>query len=97
MKNSTLYYSVGPLLYCPANNETVADSIINQRFGNKFSLALCLEDTIQDNCIQDAEQKLINSINKIYSVCDQADDHRPDAADDLAGGRGRLSAGQRRQ
>ncbi len=66
MKNSILYYSVGPLLYCPANNETVADSVINQKFGEKFSLALCLEDTIQDNCILDAEQTLINSLNKIY-------------------------------
>ena len=77
MKNSTLYYSVGPLLYCPANNETVADSIINQRFGNKFSLALCLEDTIQDNCIQDAEQKLINSINKIYIERENKDFYLP--------------------
>ena len=66
MKNSSLYYSVGPLLYCPANNRTITHSIINEQFGNNFSLALCLEDTIQDNSIEEAEQILINSINTLY-------------------------------
>jgi len=66
MKNDVLYYSVGALLYCPANKESVADSIIHEKFGNKFSLALCLEDTINDNFVAEAEQTLIDSIYKIY-------------------------------
>jgi len=66
MKDNILYYSVGALLYCPANKESVADSIINEKFGNKFSLALCLEDTINDNFVAEAEQILISSISKIY-------------------------------
>ena len=32
MKNSPLYYSVGPLLYCPANHTDIADSIIQEKF-----------------------------------------------------------------
>ena len=48
MNNSLLYYSVGALLYCPANKKTIVDSIINNRFGTKYSLALCLEDTIRE-------------------------------------------------
>ncbi len=66
MKNSLLYYSVGALLYCPANNETIVNSIVNQKFGTSFSLALCLEDTIPDDCVSEAEGKLINTINQIY-------------------------------
>ncbi len=66
MKNSILYYSVGALLYCPANKKTIADSIINEKFGNKFSLALCLEDTINDDFVMEAEQDLIASINQIF-------------------------------
>ena len=66
MKNDVLYYSVGALLYCPANKESIADSIIHEKFGNKFSLALCLEDTINDDFVTEAEQTLIESINKIY-------------------------------
>ena len=27
MKNSSIYYSVGPLLYCPANRDTIAASL----------------------------------------------------------------------
>lgn len=68
MNNSILYHSVGALLYCPANNETVADSIINQKFGTKYSLALCLEDTIQDDCVAEAEGKLLTTIQRL-SVC----------------------------
>ena len=37
MKNNVLYYSVGPLLYCPANRISITDSLINERFGNRFS------------------------------------------------------------
>lgn len=66
MKNSTLYYSVGALLYCPANNERIAASIIAERFGKLFSLALCLEDTIRDECVAQAEQSLISSLQQIY-------------------------------
>lgn len=66
MKNSMIYYSVGPLLYCPANNESIVKSLTSQKFGNSFSLALCLEDTINDDCVADAEKKLINSIKVLF-------------------------------
>ncbi len=66
MKNNIIYYSVGSLLYCPANKPTLADSIIHEKFGTKFSLALCLEDTINDNFVKEAEQDLIHSIRQIF-------------------------------
>ena len=66
MKDNILYYSVGALLYCPANNESIVDSITKEKFGTKFSLALCLEDTINDNFVVEAEQILVNSINEIF-------------------------------
>lgn len=66
MKDNVLYYSVGALLYCPANKESIANSIINEKFGTKFSLALCLEDTINDDFVAESEELLIASISKIY-------------------------------
>ena len=66
MKNSLVYYSVGALLYCPANHKTIASSITGERFGTKYSLALCLEDTIQDDCVKDAEQKMLDSLHTVY-------------------------------
>ncbi len=66
MKNNILYYSVGALLYCPANKKSVADSVVLEKFGSKYSLALCLEDTINDNFVEEAEQELIRTIHTIY-------------------------------
>lgn len=71
MKNSVLYYSVGPLLYCPANNESVAGSLISEKFGSGFSLALCLEDTIGDDFVEDAEKKLIHTLFELFSALDR--------------------------
>lgn len=67
MKNSTIYYSVGALLYCPANNKSIVDSIVNEKFGKQFSLAICLEDTIGDIHVEEAEHILISSLNKILA------------------------------
>lgn len=67
MNTAVEYYDIGALLYCPANNPGIADSIINERFGTHFSLALCLEDTINDACVAEAENQLVLTINKIFS------------------------------
>lgn len=73
MNNQAIYYSVGPLLYCPADNSSIASSICSQKFGTKFSLALCLEDTINDNFVAEAENLLITSIQEIYEARQNAD------------------------
>lgn len=72
MKNSSIYYSVGPLLYCPANHKTIAQSIIRQKFGTSFSLALCLEDTIKDQYVTEAEHCLAASIRQIHQAMEHA-------------------------
>ena len=66
MKNNILYYSVGALLYCPANKKSITNSVISESFGNKYSLALCLEDTINDNFVEAAEEQLLVSLKTIY-------------------------------
>lgn len=59
---------VGPLLYCPAANKTVSQSIIKEKFGSNYSLALCLEDTIGDSCVGEAEEILLNTMGEIYQT-----------------------------
>ncbi len=66
MKNDVLYYSVGPLLYCPANRAGIVKSITGERFGKHFSLALCLEDTIGDCFVEEAEEILLQSFDELY-------------------------------
>lgn len=73
LKDQSIYYSVGPLLYCPANKSTIARSIIQEKFGRQFSLALCLEDTINDNFVAEAEQDLLRSLREIYTAHQEKD------------------------
>ena len=77
MNNSLLYYSVGALLYCPANRKTVVDSIVNNRFGTKYSLALYLEDNIRDDCVAEAEQILANSLCQLEQQLQSKDFYLP--------------------
>ena len=77
MNNSSLYYSVGPLLYCPANNESIVSSLTNEKFGSKFSLAMCLEDTIRDDCVEEAEDKLIHSLHKLQKALETKNFYMP--------------------
>lgn len=77
MKNSSIYYSVGPLLYCPANRETIAPSVIQQQFGTRFSLSLCLEDTISDQHVEAAEHTLAASLHKIRHAAEYASFYLP--------------------
>ncbi len=67
MKDSIRYYAIGALLYCPANTPTIARAIIEEKFEQPFSLALCLEDTIRDHLVQAAEAQLIASL---AAICD---------------------------
>ena len=67
MKNNSIYYSVGALLYSPADKKELAEYIISEKFGSKYSLALCLEDTINDNFVKEAEMQLVMTINNIYN------------------------------
>ncbi len=66
MKNSEIYYSVGPLLYCPANHLGVAGSLLRNRFGEGYSLTFCLEDTIRDDGVAEAEEKLCETLHQLY-------------------------------
>ncbi|EOS47593.1 HpcH/HpaI aldolase/citrate lyase family protein [Lachnospiraceae bacterium JLR.KK009] len=60
-------YSVGALLYCPANHTGIVNSLANEKFGKQFSLALCLEDAIQDSCVADAENMLVSSLQALQA------------------------------
>lgn len=66
MKDKPIYYRVGALLYCPANHAGFVDSLEQESFGRFFSMSLCLEDTIRDDQILAAEQKLIGSLQSLH-------------------------------
>lgn len=65
-----LPYTIGALLYAPANNRKIAQSIIEEKFDQPYSMALCLEDAISDMAVDEAEEILIctlKTISKAYA------------------------------
>lgn len=65
IENIELKYKVGALLYSPALNRKVADSIITEKFNCPYSLALCLEDTIANDNVEFAEKQLGITLKRI--------------------------------
>ena len=77
MMTEDICYEVGALLYSPALNEDLAASVINERFGGQYSLALCLEDTVADGCVERAEKQLVRTVTEIMSASDEKDFYLP--------------------
>ena len=61
-----LKYSVGALLYTPALNGKIADTVISGKLGSCFSMALCLEDTIGADMVEQAEAQVQDTVRRIY-------------------------------
>ena len=53
-----LPYHVGGLLYTPALNDKIADKLIRGKISALTSLVFCLEDSIMDEKLEDAEEQL---------------------------------------
>lgn len=63
--NEFLPYKVGGLLYTPAINDSIADKILNNAYSCFTSAALCLEDSIMDSALEQAENTLIETLKRI--------------------------------
>ena len=70
-------YSVGALLYTPALNKKIGDSVVGEKFGRNYSLALCLEDTIADNSVELAEQQIGTTLKRICTAKGNSDFYLP--------------------
>lgn len=68
MIDNEINYSVGALLYSPALNDKIADSIISGQFGSNYSIALCLEDTIADTAVEHALDQLEKTFKQLYAA-----------------------------
>lgn len=67
-EKNILQYSLGGLMYSPAVNKTVADSIISGKFDYVRAMALCLEDAVSDDAVEEAEEQLFLTFEKIYNA-----------------------------
>ena len=71
MKDEAIYYSVGALMYTPANNRQICSKLLNNAFGTKYSLAFCLEDTIPDNKVEQAEEILVDTLKQLNTYVEE--------------------------
>jgi len=62
-----LQYALGGLLYCPALNPKAPDFITGKKKINGLrSVSLCLEDSIGDASVSEAEERLTQTFEEIY-------------------------------
>lgn len=62
-------YDVGALLYCPANmHGGIVDALKNERFARPFSLAFCLEDTVREEAVEEAERELCQTLEALSAA-----------------------------
>lgn len=59
---------MGALLYTPALNPNIAESVLQGRLGGPYSLALCLEDTISDDLMAAAEAQVAKSLQQLWTA-----------------------------
>lgn len=65
-------YDVGALLYCPANmHSTIVDSLAEERFARPFSLAFCLEDTVREQDVAQAEEALYQTLERLAAAAER--------------------------
>lgn len=69
--------SVGALLYSPALNHKIADMVIQGRLRPPYSLALCLEDTISDSLMSEAERQVAETVHRICDAAQTQDFYLP--------------------
>ena len=78
MDNTITGYDVGALLYSPANAHlNIVDALIQERFPRPFSLAFCLEDTVRDEAVEEAETILFHTLEQISEAKNQRSFYLP--------------------
>ena len=70
-------YGVGALMYSPALNRKIAELVINGALGDKYSAALCLEDTIAPNMVAEAENQVAETFENIYKSSEDTNIYIP--------------------
>lgn len=68
INNKLLPYMVGGLLYTPAINSGIAEKIEKQAYPCLTSMAFCLEDSIRDEALEQAEKELKKTFSELKNI-----------------------------
>ena len=75
--NVEMKYSVGALLYSPALNNKIGRTILGGTLGDKYSLALCLEDTIAPDMVETAGKQAGETLRQLFEARQERDVYLP--------------------
>ncbi|MGN1416683.1 MAG: HpcH/HpaI aldolase/citrate lyase family protein [Oscillospiraceae bacterium] len=64
----TLKYRVGPLIYMPGLRKDIAEKIAGFHADGAMSAAICLEDTIKDSMVTEAENNTANQLHRLAEM-----------------------------
>ncbi len=70
-KNSNreiLQYAIGALLYMPGTNKKIVQKILNKEYPDLKAMVLCLEDSIGDCSVLEAERSVKYILSKLYEA-----------------------------
>lgn len=65
-----LQYAIGGLLYMPGTNTKIAKKILEKENNNIKSIVLCLEDSIGDSIVEQAEECVKNTLHELKNAID---------------------------
>ena len=61
-----LQYAIGANMYVPGTITAIYEKLIENKFYNIGALTLCLEDSIEDNKVQEAQKNILNLLDSLY-------------------------------
>ena len=65
---TALRYGIGALLYCPALNCKLGSSIETGKIPAPYSVCICLEDSIADSAVEEAEKQTVATLKRISEI-----------------------------
>ena len=71
MISNNIRYNVGPLIYMPGLRDDIAEKILSFRNAKPLSIAICLEDTIADDKVEEARKNTLSQIYKLGNTLDK--------------------------
>lgn len=71
MISNKMKYNVGPLIYMPGLRNDIAEKIISFKNKRPLSVAICLEDTIADDRVEEAHKNTLSQIYKLGQILEK--------------------------
>ncbi|MDP4181324.1 MAG: HpcH/HpaI aldolase/citrate lyase family protein [Bacillota bacterium] len=60
-----LSYALGATLYMPAVRKNIIDDLINRKHKGLMSMVICMEDSIGDDMVEEAEKSLVEHLKRL--------------------------------